>query len=52
MVILGIINIRHKLFDVLVVSLLAVFSEADDSVEMACFAECKLPVLRRYLSLE
>ena len=40
------------MFDVLIASLLAVFSEADDSVEMTCFAERKLSVLRRYLSLE
>jgi hypothetical protein len=40
-------NLRHKLLDILVISVLAVFSGADDFVEMACFAERKLPVLRR-----
>lgn len=45
-------NLRHKLLDILVISVLAVLSGADDFVEMACFAERKLPVLRRYLSLE
>jgi hypothetical protein len=45
-------NLRHKLLDILVIRVLAVLSGADDFVEMACFAERKLPVLRRYLSLE
>ena len=45
-------NFRHKLLDVLVIRVLAVLSGADDFVEMACFAERKLPVLRRYLSPE
>ena len=41
-------NLRHKLLDILVTSVLSVLSGADDFVEMACFAERKLPVLRHY----
>ena len=45
-------NLRHKLLDILVISVLAVLSGADDFVEIATFAERKLSVLRRYLRLE
>ena len=45
-------NFRHPLLSILVISVLAVLSGADDFVEMACFAERKLPVLRQYLSPE
>ena len=44
-------NLRHKLLDILVISVLAVLSGANDFVEMACFADHKLPALRRYRSL-
>lgn len=45
-------NLRHALLDILVISVLAVLSGADDFVEMATFAERKLPMLRRHLALE
>lgn len=45
-------NFRHKLLDILAISVLAVLSGADDFVEIADFGRQKAPLLRRYLSLE
>ena len=45
-------NFRHKLLDILVISVLAVLSGADDFVEIADFGQQKAPLLQRYLSLE
>ena len=45
-------NFRHKLLDILVISVLAVLSGADDVEEIAWFGQQKAPLLRRYLSLE
>ncbi|WP_035559885.1 ISAs1 family transposase [Hymenobacter sp. IS2118] len=45
-------NFRHKLLDILVISVLAVLSGADDFEEIAWFGQQKEPVFRRYLSLD
>lgn len=45
-------NFRHKLLDILVISVLAVLSGADDFEEIAWFGQQKVAVLRRYLALE
>ncbi len=45
-------NFRHKLLDILVISVLAVLSGADDFEEIAWFGQQKVAVFRRYLSLD
>jgi hypothetical protein len=45
-------NFRHKLLDILVISVLAALSGADDFVEIANFGRQKAALLGRYLSLE
>lgn len=45
-------NFRHKLLDILVISVLATLSGADDFVEIADFGRQKAAILGRYLSLE
>lgn len=44
-------NFRHKLLDILVVSVLAVLSGADDFEEIAWFGQQKEAVFRRHLAL-
>ena len=44
-------NFRYKLLDILVISVLAALSGADDFVEIAHFGQQKAPLLKRYLSL-
>lgn len=45
-------NFRHKLLDILVISVIAVLSGADDFEEIAWFGQQKAAVFRRHLSLE
>lgn len=45
-------NFRHKLLDILVISVLAVLSGADDFEEIAWFGQQKAAVCQRYLALE
>lgn len=45
-------NFRHQLLDILVISVLAVLSGADDFEDIALFGHHKAPVLRRHLALE
>ena len=45
-------NFRHKLLDILVISVLAVLSGADDFVEIADFGRQKASLLLRHLELE
>lgn len=45
-------NFRHKLLDILVISVLATLSGADDFVEIADFGRQKAALLGRHLSLE
>ena len=44
-------NFRHKLLDILLISVLAVLSGADDFEEIAWFGQQKAAVFRRYLAL-
>lgn len=45
-------NLYHTILDILIISVLAVLSGADEFMEIAVFDEFKLPVLRRHLALK
>ena len=45
-------KVRHKLKDILVITLFATFADADDWVEIGMFAKIHEAYLRKYIALE